>query len=93
MVAGAVRAVTRSWAPMPVRFDFVPTRRILIQLRFSGRVAAQQLRQTVDAVHDDVDVAVVVVVAKGTATGRDRRVDTWAAQFGYVFNWPLRRLR
>src|SRR5271155_3609743 len=52
--------MTFTRAPMPVRFDFDP-----VALPFG--IAAEQLRQGIDAVDDDVDVSVVIVIAEGTS--------------------------
>src|SRR5208282_2680607 len=50
-----------------------------------GRFAVEQLRRSVDAVHDRVQAAVVVVVAHSEAPGLGRRGDAGASDQAHIF--------
>ena len=81
-------------APIPVLLLFVPTTRILIQLRFSCRIAPQQLRHRIHAIHHHIQIAIVVVVAhRKPARLRLRRNPAARPAILTSSNCPLRKLR
>src|SRR6185312_11179413 len=50
-----------------------------------ARVAAEKLGKIVHAIHDYINIAVVIEVAKGAAAPGSGRVDAWATFGGDVF--------
>ena len=48
------------------------------------RVAANELRKIIDTVHDDVDIAVIIEVAKGRPAGR-----SWRRNSGSGLHWDI----
>ena len=79
---------------MPERFDFTPTVLILIQFVPPRLIAAQQLRDIVDAVDQHVDVAVVIEIAESAAAARHLLENARARHRAkHPRNWPLPRLR
>src|SRR5262245_17721749 len=56
---------------------------------FRGRVAADELRRRVDAIHDEIEVAVVVKIAEGTAARRSRSENSRAGVERNVFEFAV----
>ncbi len=85
LLPSVVVAVTMTRLPMPERFDLVPTNLTLIQFPLQGRVAAQQLWRSVNAVDGDVDVAIIVEIAEGASTRRGILENSGATMVRHFF--------
>ena len=66
-------------APMALRLDFVPMHFTLIQLLSSVESQRTSCGRPFTVVDDEVDIAVVVIVAKGAAARGIRHGDAGAA--------------
>ena len=68
-----------------MRFDFDANQLDLDPFAIQRGIAAQQLRNGVDAIHRDVHGAIVVVIAKSAAARRSIFHNARAALFGHLF--------
>ena len=69
------RACTRTTAPMPSRFDFVPTSADAQPVIAVAAVVAEQVGGAVVGGDQDVEIAVAIEIGIGRAARHDRPVE------------------